>query len=150
MLRAVDGAATRVIGRALGCTTGTASKWPVRYARNRLAGFSEVGKRGAESEYGVETDRRIRSLRDANPPEGYANWTGPLIARALGDVRAQNVWRYLRADDIYVSGRKSWCESNDPECISKAAEIIGLYMAPPRNAIALAVNESTSIQTLDA
>src|SRR5271165_4457366 len=64
VLMAADGAATRAIGRALGCTTGTASKWRVRYAKHRLAGFSEVGDRGAEVRYGIEADRRILALLD--------------------------------------------------------------------------------------
>src|SRR5580658_4789473 len=104
-LMAADGAATRAIGRALGCTTGTASKWRVRYAKDRLAGFSEVGNRGAEAKYNNETDRRILALLDAAPPKGYANWTGPLIAKALGDVHVQYVWRFLRAQKIDLSGR---------------------------------------------
>src|SRR5215211_6317071 len=40
VLLAADGVKTRVIGRAVGCTTGTASKWRVRYAEKRLAGES--------------------------------------------------------------------------------------------------------------
>jgi transposase len=149
VLMAADGAATRAIGRALGCTTGTASKWRVRYARDRLPGFSETGHRGAEAKYGIETDRRILALVDTAPPEGYANWTGPLIAKALGDVHVQYVWRFLRAHKIDLSGRKSWCQSNDPEFAAKAAEIVGLYMAPPENAIVLAVDEKPSIQALE-
>ena len=138
---AADGAATRAIGRALGCTTGTASKWRVRYAKDRLAGFSEVGDRGAEAKYSKETDRRILALLDTAPPQGYANWTGPLIAKALCDVHVQYVWRFLRAQKIDLSGRKSWCQSDDPEFAAKAAEIVGLYMAPPDNAIVLAIDE---------
>ena len=149
VLMAADGAATRAIGRALGCTTGTASKWRVRYAKDRLAGFSEVGDRGAEARYGEEADRRILALLDAAPPEGYANWTGPLIAKALGDVHVQYVWRFLRAHKIDLSGRKSWCQSNDPDFAAKAAEIVGLYMRPPDNAIVLAVDEKPSIQALE-
>lgn len=149
VLMAADGAATRAIGRVLGCTTGTASKWRVRYARDRLAGFSETGHRGAEAKYGIETDRRILALLDTAPPEGYASWTGPLIAKALGDVHIQYVWRFLRAHKIDLSGRKSWCQSNDPEFAAKAAEIVGLYMAPPENAIVLAVDEKPSIQALE-
>jgi len=34
----------------------------------------------------------------------------------------------LRAQKIDLSGRKSWCESNDPDFVAKAAEIVGLYM----------------------
>jgi transposase-like protein/transposase len=149
VLMAAGGAATRAIARDLGCTTGTASKWRVRYAKDRLAGFSEVGDRGAEAKYNKETDRRILALLDAAPPDGYANWTGPLIARALGDVHVQYVWRFLRAQKIDLSGRKSWCQSNDPDFAAKAADIVGLYMAPPDNAIVLAVDEKPSIQALE-
>lgn len=149
VLMAAEGAATRAIGRALGCTTGTASKWRVRYAKDRLAGFSETGNRGAKAKYGEEAGRRILALLDQPPPEGYANWSGPLIAKALGDVHVQHVWRFLRAHKIDLSGRKSWCVSNDPAFAAKAAEIVGLYLAPPDNAVVLAVDEKPSIQALE-
>ena len=35
----------------------------------------------------------------------HANWTGPLIAKMLGDVHVQYVWRFLRAQKIDLSGR---------------------------------------------
>jgi hypothetical protein len=54
VLLAADGVASRSIGRAVGCTTGTASKWRVRYARKRLAGLDETGERGAEPKYTLE------------------------------------------------------------------------------------------------
>ena len=149
VLMAADGVATRAIGRALGCTIGTGSKWRVRYAQDRLAGFSEVGARGAEAKYGEETGRRILAILDTAPPEGYANWTGTRIAKTLGDVHVQYVWRFLRAHKIDLSGRKSWCVSNDPDFAAKAAEIVGLYLAPPDNAIVLAVDEKPSIQALE-
>jgi hypothetical protein len=41
--------------------------------------------------------RTSASWLDTAPPEGCANWTGPLIAKALGDVHVQQVWRFLRA-----------------------------------------------------
>ena len=62
VLMAAEGAATRAVGRALGCTTGTASKWRVRYARDRLADFSETGNRGAKAKYGADAGRRIMAL----------------------------------------------------------------------------------------
>src|SRR6516165_10371274 len=75
VLLAAAGSGTRAIARELGCTIGTVSKWRVRYAKDRLAGFSEAGDRGAEAKYGAETDRRILMLLDQKPPEGFANWT---------------------------------------------------------------------------
>jgi hypothetical protein len=149
VLMAAEGSATRAIGRTLGRTTGTASKSRVRYAADRLAGFSEAGERGAVPKYDEKTDRRILALLHREAPEGYVNWTGPLIAKALGDVNVQYVWGFLRKHKIDLSGRKSWCVSNDPEFAAKAAEIVGLYMAPPENAIVLAVDEKPSIQALE-
>jgi hypothetical protein len=32
---------------------------------------------------------------------------------------------------IDLSGRKSWCESDDPAFAAKAADIVRLYMARP-------------------
>src|ERR1700676_754522 len=115
VLLASEGLASRAIGRAVGCTTGTASKWRVRYAEKRFGGLDETGDRGAEPKYTSETGKRILALLDQPKPKGYARWSGPLLAAALGDVDVQYVWRFLRAQKIDLAGRKSWCESNDPE-----------------------------------
>jgi hypothetical protein len=95
--------ATRAIGRAVGCTTGTASKWRVRYAERRLAGLDATGERGAELKYTVETNRRILKVLDAAPPDGHGRWRGPLIAKALGDVDVQHIWRFLRVRNSGVA-----------------------------------------------
>jgi transposase len=149
VLMAADGMATRAIGRAVRCTTGTASKWRVRFAAHRLAGLDETGDRGAEPKYTAETGQRILAVLDGAPPDGFARWTGPLIAKALGEVDVQYVWRFLRAQKIDLAGRKSWCESNDPEFAAKAAEIVGLYLDPPDGALVLAVDEKPHIQALE-
>lgn len=149
VLLAAEGLATRAIARDVGCTTGTASKWRVRYAGKRRAGLDETGARGAEPKYTAETGRRILAVLDGPPPTGYGRWTAPLIATALGDVHEQYVWRFLRAHKIDLSGRKSWCESNDPEFAAKAAEIVGLYLDPPEGALVIAVDEKPHIQALE-
>jgi transposase len=149
VLLAAGGMTTRAIGRAVGCTTGTASKWRVRYAADRLAGLDEAGNRGAERKYTSRTDNRILAVLDEPVPDGFARWTGPLIAKRLGDVDVQYVWRFLREHKIDLAARKSWCESNDPDFAAKAAEIVGLYLNPPENALVLAVDEKPSIQALE-
>src|SRR3954451_14999140 len=141
VLLAADGLATRAIARRVGCTTGTASKWRVRYAADRLAGLDETGDRGAVPKYTAETGRRILAVLDGSPPAGHGRWTAPLIATARGDVHEQYVWRFLRAQKIDLAGRKSWCVSHDPEFAAKAAEIVGLYLDPPEGALVVAVDE---------
>ena len=148
VLLAAEGMASRAIGRAVGCTTGTASKWRVRYAEKRFGGLDETGDRGAEPKYTAETGKRILALLDQPKPKGYARWSGPLLAAALGDVDVQYVWRFLRAQKIDLAGRKSWCLSTDPEFAAKAADIVGLYLAPPDHAIVLSVDEKPAIQAL--
>ena len=149
VLLAAAGTATREISRQLGCTIGTASKWRVRYARARFAGLSEIGDRGAEPKYGTEHRKRILAMLDRPPPAGYANWTAILLARELGDIHEQYIWRFLRGQKIDLSGRKSWCESQDPEFVPKSADIVGLYMSPPANAVVLSIDEKPSIQALE-
>jgi transposase len=149
VLMAADGQPTRAIARAVGCTIGTASKWRVRFAEQRRAGLDETGERGAKPKYTAATDRRILAVLDGAPPAGFARWSGPLIARALGDVDVQYVWRFLRAQKIDLAGHKSWCESKDPEFAAKAAEIVGLYLAPPDKALVLAIDEKPHIQALE-
>jgi hypothetical protein len=126
VLLTADRAATRAIGRALGCTTGTVPKWRVRYARDRLTGFSEVGKRGPAAKYRVETDCHILALLDTNPPEGYVNWTGPLIARgARRHARATCLAFLARSQDRPVRPQIV-LQKQRPRFVAKAAEIVGL------------------------
>ncbi|MGH6937324.1 MAG: helix-turn-helix domain-containing protein [Methylocella sp.] len=113
------------------------------------AGLEDKARPGPARKYGAGTGRRILALLDEPPPEGYARWTAPLIAKALGDVHEQQIWRFLRSHKIALAGRKSWCESNDPQFTAKAADVVGLYLAPPENAIVICVDEKPSIQALE-
>lgn len=149
VLLAAEGRSTRSIAGEVGTMPRTVSLWRGRYAREGLAGLADRAGRGPKRRYGEEAGRRILSLLDQPPPAGYARWTGPLIAAALGDVHEQQVWRFLRAQKIDLAGRKSWCESNDPEFAAKAADIVGLYLAPPENAVVICVDEKPSIQALE-
>jgi len=149
VLLAAEGRSTRSIAREIGTMPRTVSGWRGRFAREGLAGLGDKARRGPARKYGAATGRRILALLEEPPPKGYARWTGPLIAAALGDVHEQQVWRFLRAQKIALAGRKSWCESNDPEFVAKAADVVGLYMAPPENAIVICVDEKPSIQALE-
>jgi transposase len=149
VLLAAEGVASRAIGRELGCRHHTVSKWRVRFARDRLAGLADAPRSGKPRTYGADANRRILALLDRPPPKGFARWTAPLLARALGDISDQHIWRFLRAQGIDLAGRKSWSLSTDPEFAAKAADIVGLYLDPPDNAIVLAVDEKPAIQALE-
>jgi transposase len=141
VLLAAAGLGSRAIARELGCARGVVSKWRVRFARDRLAGLADAPRSGKPRTYDEVADRRILVALDRPPPAGFARWTATLLARELGDVSDQHIWRFLRAQRIDLAGRKSWCLSDDPEFAAKAAAIVGLYLAPPENAIVLAVDD---------
>lgn len=149
VLAAAAGAASRAIAREVGCARGVVSKWRVRFAEARLAGLADAPRSGKPRTYGEDAGHRILARLDRPPPAGFARWTAPLLAAALGDVSEHHVWRFLRAQRIDLAGRKPWCVSSDPEFAAKAAAIVGLYLAPPDHAIVLAVDEKPAIQALE-
>src|ERR1700757_2177700 len=149
VLLGADGRSPRLIAKEVGAQPRIVSLWRHRYADHGLEGLQSKPLPGKQPIYTKATDRRILKLLDKSPPAGYARWTGPLLAGELGDVDVQYVWRFLRSNKIDLAARKSWCESNDPQFTAKAADVVGLYVAPPKKAIVLCVDEKPSIQALE-
>src|SRR6478609_6988397 len=149
VLLAADGRSTRSIAKEVGVQPRIVSLWRHRYADQGLEGLQDRRRPGKKPIYTQATDRRILKLLDKPPPEGFARWTGPLLAGALGDIDVQYVWRFLRSHKIDLAARNSWCESNDPHFTAKAADVVGLYVTPPEKAIVLCVDEKPSIQALE-
>jgi transposase len=149
VLLAGEGRSTRSIAKAVGVMPRTVSLWRGRYARQGLAGLADKPHPGAKPKYDATSAKRVLAVLDRPPPAGFARWTGGLIAAELGDVHEQHVWRVLRAHKLDLVARKSWCESNDPNFVAKAAEVVGLYLAPPEDALVICVDEKPSIQALE-
>jgi len=149
VLLAAEGRSTRSIAVEVGVQPRIVSNWRRRFAEHGLDGLKERPRAGKKPIYGKATNKRILALLDQPPPQGFARWTGPLLAKALGDVDVQYVWRFLREHNIDLATRKSWCESNDPDFVAKAADVVGLYIHPPAKAIVLCVDEKPSIQALE-
>lgn len=149
ILAAGQGVGTLDIARQLSTRPARVAKWRTRFARDRLAGLVDAPRPGARPRYGADTERRILALLDEPPPAGHATWTGSLLAMALGDVSAVHVWRVLARLRISLRRRHSWCLSTDPEFAAKAADIVGLYLDPPENAVVICVDEKPSIQALE-
>jgi len=149
VLLAGAGRSTRSIAQEVGVQPRIASLWRNRFADHGLEGLDDKPRPGKKPTYTKATGKRVLALLDKPAPKGFARWTGPLLAEALGDVDVQYVWRFLRDHKIDLAARKSWCESNDPEFASKAADVVGLYVDPPAKAIVLCIDEKPSIQALE-
>src|ERR1700732_233364 len=118
---------TGSIARTLKTMPRTVSTWRGRFAPEGLAGSADKPRPGPKPQYGPDTARRWNGLLRRICASDRA-----VAGGRTRDVHEQQVWRVLRERKIDLSGRKSWCESNDPEFVAKAAEIVGLYMGRPR------------------
>lgn len=58
------------------------------------------------------------------------------------------MWKILNKEGIQLQRTRSWCVSTDKEFTTKAADIVGLYLNPPQNALVLCIDEKPSIQAL--
>lgn len=149
ILLAGEGRTNEQIAKALKTRTARVSKWRQRFGAKRLAGLGDAERSGKPAKYGQSTEKRVLGLLDEAPPKGYAQWNGRLLAEALPEISKDQVWRILRRHDICLERRRSWCISTDPEFGPKAADIVGLYLNPPENALVMAVDEKPSIQALE-
>jgi transposase len=150
ILAADEGRENQDIAKDLKTTVSTVGKWRKRFVESRINGLSDSVRPGITPIYDDSVlEKRILETLDTPAPKGYATWTGPVLAEALGDVSADKVWRILRRLNISLSRRHSWCISTDPEFVPKAAAIVGLYINPPENAVVLSVDEKPAIQALE-
>jgi transposase len=149
VLLASQGQSTSQIAQGLRTRPARVSKWRQRFARRRLEGLQDAARTGKPRRYDARTEKRVLDQLDQVPPSGHSTWTGGLVAQALGDVSKHQVWRVLRDKGVSLQRRRSWCISTDPAFASKAADVIGLYLRPPQNALVLAVDEKPSIQALE-
>jgi transposase len=149
VLAAARGQATTRIAKEQKVTPATVSKWRTRFAKERLAGLRDAPRSGQPIRYGEAAEKRVLASLDKAPPSGYATWNGRLLAEHLGDVPKHQVHNILRQRGIQLQRRRSWCISTDPEFAAKAADVVGLYLNPPENALVLSVDEKPHIQALE-
>ena len=150
VLEAFHGKSNIEIAALMRTRPATISKWRIRFEQEGLMGLRDDFRPGRPrvQEDSENLRRRILERLDAPPPAGYAKWNGRTLGEAL-EISPNMVWRELRALGISLQRRRSWCISTDPEFDAKSADIIGLYLGVPANAVVLSVDEKPCVQALE-
>lgn len=148
VLGCLQGKRNAEVAREMGVRPNTVGQWRRRFAALGITGLRDAPRSGKPAKYGIELRDRILAQLELPPPVGMASWDGGSLALAL-DVSDDAVWRVLRKQGIQLQRHRSWCVSTDPEFAAKAADVIGLYLNPPQNALVLSVDEKPSIQALE-
>ena len=145
ILACLQGKENQQVAREVGVAIPTVSKWRRRFAERGWEGLRDGPRSGKPPTYGPAFRDRLLALLEQMPPAGLAHWDGRALAEKLG-ASVHAVWRTLRREGIYLQRMRTWCVSTDPEFAPKAAEVVGLYLNPPLNALVLSVDEKPSIQ----
>lgn len=125
------------------------NQWRGRFREHGLAGLNDLPRPGRKPTITAQQRARVVQLACSAPRGGYTNWTQRRIGKEVG-ISHGRVNAILAEADLKPHRTDYWCgKSPDPEFESKMTEIIGLYMAPPANALVICVDEKTNIQALD-
>lgn len=146
VLLAADGLKNTDIACQLQLETHLVGRWRNRFRWKRLEGLQDEKGRGRKRLYSHDVRFKIITKSCETPPEG-THWTVRELAKEV-NVSKSTVNRILHELDLKPWKVEEWLTSYDPEFEKKAAEICGLYLNPPENALVVSVDEKTGIQAL--
>jgi transposase len=132
----------------LDCSRVFIARWKQRFLAQRLEGLyprHQGHRRGDDS---LRIEARILKATMKAPTDGSTHWSTRRLARKLG-VNHMQVARAWAKAGLQPHRMQRYVASNDPDFETKALDVIGLYVNPPRHAIVFSVDEKTAIQALD-
>jgi len=146
-----DGLTWAEIRGKLDCSDSYISRWSKRFATDRLAGL--FARHSGRERYKVTDQIEARVLARTTkhkPADGSTHWSSRKLAAELGGgISHMTVARIWAKHGIKPHRLEGYLASNDPDFEAKAADVIGLYLNPPQNAVVFSVDEKTAIQALD-
>jgi transposase len=148
ILSRLEGKQLQQIGRDLSISIPTVTKWCKRFSFWGMRGLFDEPRSGKPVKYGAAFRDSVLAVLEQKPPPGMSRWDGPAVAEKL-DSSVHAVWRVLQREGIHLQRRRTWCVSKDKEFAVKAADVVGLYLDPPANAVVLSVDEKPSIQAIE-
>jgi transposase len=149
VLACAGGAPVSTVAGELGVSRTTVAKWRSRFLAARLEGLSDEPRPGRPRTVSDEhVERVITATLEQPPPNGDTHWSTRSMARSAG-ISQSAVSRIWRAFGLKPHIIQTWKLSTDPQFIDKVRDVVGLYMAPPEDALVLCVDEKSQIQALD-
>ena len=149
LLLAAAGVANTRIAARVGVNASTVRAWRGRFAEDGLAKLGKVREgRGRKSTIPQAKIDEIVELTRNGKPAGQTHWSCRTMAAQVG-VSSATVQRVWAARGLKPHLVKTFKLSNDPRFEEKLIDVVGLYLAPPDNAIVLCLDEKSSVQALD-
>jgi transposase len=137
------------VARRAGLSRPAVWRWQQRFAEAGVGGLlRDKTRQPGKPRTPDATVQRVVALTCGEPPGEATHWTGRMMAAATG-LSLRTVQRIWTAHQLQPHRLRTFKRSRDPEFITKLEDIVGLYLAPPRHAVVLSVDEKSQIQALD-
>lgn len=147
VLLAAEGVANSVIAERVGVSRPTVIGWRERYEGGGIDGLHDEARSGRPR---LVDHREVVAATVKPPPKklGVTHWSSRLLAARLR-ISNGTVARAWRDYGVQPWRSETFKFSTDPELVAKVTDVVGLYLAPPENAIVLCVDEKSQLQALD-
>ena len=148
VLACADGLTNGEVAEELAVTRQTVGKWRSRFVADRLEGLSDEPRPGAPRKITDDLVERVVTTTLESTPRGATHWSSRGLAKKVG-LSHMTVARIWSAFGLQPHRSEKFKLSPDPLLVEKVRDIVGLYLAPPSNALVLCLDEKTQIQALD-
>ncbi len=148
VLLSATGKSSEEISEEIGYSRNYVYRWLNRFENFGIAGLEDQKKPGRPQKMSASKAEEILRLTVERIPHESTHWSVRLMAKYAG-VSPRQVRRVWAAADLKPHRLKSFKISQDPLFAEKVRDVVGLYLAPPVNAVVLSVDEKTQIQALD-
>jgi transposase len=135
------------VARLTGYTSVQISRIRKRFAQEGLAGLAQRPRSGRPPTITARQKARVVALTLKAPAEGLTHWSSRDLAKKVG-VSHTSVARIWRTHDLKPHRLETFKFSTDPQLEEKIADVVGLYLNPPENAVVISLDEKTQIQAL--
>lgn len=147
VLYAAKGLSNNEIADKVGLSFVSVCVWRNRYAKHGIVGLKDEVGRGRKRRL---THNQVLKIAEVacQTPRDATHWSLRRLASRLGFVKKTRLQEVLKGFDLKPHQHQMWCFSNDPQYEQKKADVVGLYLNPPKNAFVVCVDEKPGIQAL--
>jgi transposase len=137
------------VARRVGCGRPAVWRWQRRFAEAGVDGLlRDASRKPGKPAVPAAVVQRLIALTCAEPPGEATHWTGRAMAKAMG-VSLRTVQRIWQTHRLQPHRIRTFKRSTDPDFAAKLEDVVGLYVAPPKHALVLSIDEKSQIQALD-
>lgn len=148
ILALADGSSYAQIAVAHGVSDAYIARWKQRVISGGVAALGDLPRSGRGDRLDPRLEARILAKTLEPPPAPFTHWTTRRMAALIG-VSHNTVSLVWRRAGLQPQRLERYVTSDDPDFETKAADVIGLYLTPPANAVVFSIDEKSQIQALD-